>query len=74
MTFDTASLFESDLADLVKANLVIWGALIVAVSIMLWDTTFLAQVVPVVALAAIASNLLLLWGVQEKRRESETHA
>lgn len=72
MEFNTASLFESDLADLVKANLLIWGALIVALSIILWETTFLTQVLPVVILAAIASNLILLWGVHEKHRE--THA
>ncbi|WP_435158693.1 hypothetical protein [Haladaptatus sp. DFWS20] len=62
---------KSTLPDVVKINLIIWGALITALGIILWETTFLTQAVPVAFLAAIASNLFLLWGARGMRDEAQ---
>jgi hypothetical protein len=61
---------SSTLPDVVKVNLIIWGSLIAALGIILWDTMFLTQAVPVAFLAAIASNLFLLRGAREMREEA----
>lgn len=62
---------KSTLPDVVKVNLILWGALIAALAIILWETTFITQAVPVAFLAAIASNLFLLRGTREMRKESQ---
>ncbi len=69
MEFNTSSNSgrASALPDVVKVNLILWGAMIAALGIILWDTMFLAQALPVAFLAAIASNLFLLWGTREMR-------
>ncbi len=60
----------SSLPDVVKVNLIIWGSLIAALSIILWDKMFLAQAVPLAFLAAIASNLFLLRGARKMREKA----
>jgi hypothetical protein len=58
------------LPDVVKINLILWGAFIMALGIILWETIFLFQAIPVAFLAAIASNLLLLRGTRETVEET----